>query len=153
MRMSQGKSEKLNRASLFATNAWRLRLSIRKKYPNLFLFGQHRYQSPFSDRLYPVSVGRQPSLLSKAFQLFHNGCKSTAQGQHQDFFQDLRSTLLKSQRLRNLTVSGVVFWKKRSTARRSFYPSLGAPKIPCISKSQRNNNKKRQAKWKIALER
>lgn len=34
MRMSQGKSEKLNRASLFATNAWRLRLSIRKKYPN-----------------------------------------------------------------------------------------------------------------------
>ena len=78
MRMSQGKSEKLNRASLFATNAWRLRLSIRKKYPNLFLFGQHRYQSPFSDRLYPVSVGRQPSLRSKAFQLFHNGCKSTA---------------------------------------------------------------------------
>ena len=72
------KSEKLNRASLFATNAWRLRLSIRKKYPNLFLFGQHRYQSPFSDRLYPVSVGRQPSLRSKAFQLFHNGCKSTA---------------------------------------------------------------------------
>ena len=76
MRMSQGMSEKLNRASLFATNAWRLRLSIRKKYPNLFLFGQHRYQSPFSDRLYPVSVGRQPSLRSKAFQLFHNGCKS-----------------------------------------------------------------------------
>lgn len=70
MRMSQGKSEKLNRASLFATNAWRLRLSIRKKYPNLFLFGQHRYQSPFSDRLYPVSVGRQPSLRSKAFSSF-----------------------------------------------------------------------------------
>lgn len=72
MRMSQGKSEKLNRASLFATNVWRLCLSIRKKYPNLFLFGQRRYQSPVSDRLYPVSVGRLTSLRSKAFQLFHN---------------------------------------------------------------------------------
>lgn len=82
MRINQNKREKLNRADLSATNAWRLRLSIRKKYSNLLLVEERLEKSPVSYRLYPVSVDRMRSLRSRAFLLFHSDCESTGLGQH-----------------------------------------------------------------------
>lgn len=93
MRMSQGKSEKLNRASLFATNAWRLRLSIRKKYPNCFYLANTAISPLFRIDCIQFQLAGSHHCDQKLFSSFIMAVRALPRVNIRIFFQDLRSCL------------------------------------------------------------